>query len=328
MRRMRTRDDERGAVAVWVALAMVPLLMFVALVADYGLAAWEKGQLQNGADAAALAVAQNCGADPASCTSDADGLAVQMAGGNANDTQANAAISEFVVEGTSGQVRITATTLNDSGTTIRLPFTSLFRNSDATMTATAKAEWGVPVFGQTIPLAMAECELETRLASLDATNPQRILIRNDQNASCPGGGPGGFGWLADENCLVEVGEDSVVIGTVGNNDVGTGCAEGFAVGLLGKTILVPLYYLSEGTGSNPNDPVRYTISRFAAFYITGVKPRGGSSAVYLGGTPLTPVFTGSSRGLQGYFVRYVELGEEFEIGNGNSTGLMVVRMTD
>ncbi|GAA4066499.1 pilus assembly protein [Agromyces indicus] len=325
---MTAREDDRGAIAVWVALAIVPLLMFLALVADYGLAAWERGQLQNGADAAALAVAQNCGSDPAGCFGEASGIATTMAGGNANDTQANAAISDFVIDGNSGQVRVTATTLNGASTTIRLPFASLFRPSDATMTATAKAEWGVPVYGSTIPLAMAECELTNRLASLDATTPQRILIRNDTNASCPGGGPGGFGWLADDNCLVEVGDDSVVLGTVGNNENGTGCPADFAVGLLGKTILVPLYDSSVGTGNSASDPVRYTISRFAAFYITGVKPRGGSSAVYLGGSPLTPVFTGNSRGLQGYFVRYVELGEEFELGNGNSTGLMVVRMTE
>jgi Flp pilus assembly protein TadG len=327
MRRM-IRRNERGAVAVWVALSMIPLLVVMGLVADVGMLYWEKGQLQNGADSAALAVAQNCGNDPAGCMGEANGIASNFAGTNANDSQANSAISEFAVSGNSGAVRVTTSTLEGGSTQVPHPFTSLFAPGSTTVTATAKAVWGVPVSGQTIPLAIAECELAERLAGYDFTNPTRILIRNDTNATCPSGGAGGFGWLADDNCSVQVGEDSVVVGTVGNNEVGTGCPSDFAVGLLGTTVLVPLYDYSVGTGASPTNPVRYTISRFAAFYITGVKPRGGSSAVYLGGSPLTPTFAGNARGLQGYFVRYVELSEALEIGNGPNYGLMVVRLSE
>ena len=60
MRRM-IRRNERGGVAVWVALSIIPLLVVVGLVADVGMLYWEKGQLQNGADSAALAVAQEDG---------------------------------------------------------------------------------------------------------------------------------------------------------------------------------------------------------------------------------------------------------------------------
>lgn len=327
MRRM-IRRNERGGVAVWVALSMIPLLLVMGLVADVGMLYWEKGQLQNGADSAALAVAQNCGTDPGGCSGEAAGVAANLAGSNANDAEANSAISEFVVSGNSGSVRVTTSTLEDGSTQVPHPFTSIFSPDSATVSATAKAVWGVPVSGQTIPLAIAECELAERLAGYDFSNPTRILIRNDTNATCPSGGAGGFGWLADDNCSVQVGDDSVVLGTVGNNEVGTGCPTDFAVGLLGTTVLVPLYDYSVGTGASPTNPVRYTISRFAAFYITGVKPRGGSSAVYLGGSPLTPVFPGPARGIQGYFVRYVELSEAFEIGNGPNYGLMVVRLTE
>jgi Flp pilus assembly protein TadG len=327
MRRMMRRD-ERGGVAVWVAMSIIPLLVVIALVADVGMLYWEKGQLQNGADSAALAVAQNCGADPAGCSAEANGVAANFAGSNANDAQANAAISEFSVTGSSGSVRVTTTTLESGATAMAHPFTSLFAPAATTVTATAKAVWGVPISGQTIPLAIAECELAERLAGMDFSNPTRILIRNDTNATCPSGGAGGFGWLADDNCSVQVADDAVVLGTVGNNDVGTGCPADFAVGLLGTTVLVPLYDYSVGTGASPTNPVRYTISRFAAFYITGAKPRGGASAVYLGGTPLSPVFPGPARGIQGYFVRYVELSEALEIGNGPNYGLMVVRLTE
>lgn len=319
----RRRRDERGAVAVWVAVCAVPLLAFGALSVDVGLLYWEKGQLQNGADAAALAIAQNCGGDPAGCTAEASGVAANFAGGNANDATAAAALSEFVVNGGSGAVRVTTSTIDGGDTTIDHPLASLFLPQATTVRATAKAEWGVPISGTTIPLAIAECELADRLAAYDFSNPTRILIRNDTNAPCPGGGPGGFGWLADADCSVQVQDNAVVLGTTGNNEVGTGCPAGFAEGLLGETVLVPLYDQTQGTGSN----LSYIISRFAAFKITGVKTRGGTE-IYLNGQALPPTFTGPARGIQGYFVRYVELSEAFEIGNGPNYGLMIARLID
>jgi hypothetical protein len=76
--------DERdaGAVLIWVALTMVVLLGVGALVIDIGRLYVERRELQNGADAAALAVAQDCaGGD---CEDDA-GTAKNYADLNAND---------------------------------------------------------------------------------------------------------------------------------------------------------------------------------------------------------------------------------------------------
>src|SRR4051794_13186190 len=56
----RLMKDERGAVAIIVALIMVVLLGFAALAVDISAAWSEKKQLQNGADAGALAIAQAC----------------------------------------------------------------------------------------------------------------------------------------------------------------------------------------------------------------------------------------------------------------------------
>jgi hypothetical protein len=57
--RQADRSDE-GAVLIWVALMMVVLLGVGALVIDIGALYLERRELQNGADAAALAVAQDC----------------------------------------------------------------------------------------------------------------------------------------------------------------------------------------------------------------------------------------------------------------------------
>ena len=62
MRRLINKrgEDQRGATAVTFVLILVPLFVTLAFVGDAGLLYWEKTQLQNGADAAALAVAQDC----------------------------------------------------------------------------------------------------------------------------------------------------------------------------------------------------------------------------------------------------------------------------
>ena len=58
MQRMR---DERGAVSVVAALLMVPLVGFAAISVDVAGMYSERQQLQTGADAGALAIAQDCG---------------------------------------------------------------------------------------------------------------------------------------------------------------------------------------------------------------------------------------------------------------------------
>ena len=56
---IRARTDEKGIVVVFIAAAVVVLVGMAALVIDVGAIRDEKRQLQNGADAAALAVAQS-----------------------------------------------------------------------------------------------------------------------------------------------------------------------------------------------------------------------------------------------------------------------------
>ncbi len=57
---MRRMKDDSGAVAVIVAVLAVALFGFAALAIDVGALYQERRQLQNGADAAALSVAQGC----------------------------------------------------------------------------------------------------------------------------------------------------------------------------------------------------------------------------------------------------------------------------
>ena len=79
-----TKDE--GAMAVLVAIVLVAMLGVAALVVDVGLLYAERRQLQNGADAAALAVAYDCpGAGGCDSSTSASGTAGRHANANAND---------------------------------------------------------------------------------------------------------------------------------------------------------------------------------------------------------------------------------------------------
>src|SRR5688572_5218193 len=68
----------RGMVIIWVALLMMVLIGFVGLAVDWGYVVWSGQKLQNAADAAALAGAQNLGAGEAAVND----AAVELAAAN------------------------------------------------------------------------------------------------------------------------------------------------------------------------------------------------------------------------------------------------------
>jgi Flp pilus assembly protein TadG len=82
----RPLDRERGATAVVFALLLVPMLGFAAIAVDIGALYAERARLQVGADAAAIAVAQDC--SRGNC---GDMLATAQALITANDTTGTAA---------------------------------------------------------------------------------------------------------------------------------------------------------------------------------------------------------------------------------------------
>ena len=57
---MRIVKNERGAVSLFVALLIIPLVGFAALAIDVSSLYQERRTLQNGADSGALAVAKDC----------------------------------------------------------------------------------------------------------------------------------------------------------------------------------------------------------------------------------------------------------------------------
>ncbi|MGN9812304.1 pilus assembly protein TadG-related protein [Micromonospora sp. BQ11] len=291
-RRLRARtsraDADRGAVSatVGVLLGSGVLLGMAALVVDVGLVYAERGQLQNGADAAAVAAARVCALDPATCTS-GDGetppqLAGRYANGNANDGQATAEVcgrgggldgcAEWTGEltdcvggppATGPYVEVRTGTRRDGDETLLPPVFAhavLGGYEGAEVRACARATWGGPGRADVVALALPFCDWQqrTRNGTAFPATPQAVAVLPDTTGDCTGGG--GLRWLdagGDCRAVLAVAQETRVVAPVDDSDHGCGDV---LDDLLDRPVLVPVV---EGAG----DP--YTVRGFAAFVVTG-----------------------------------------------------------
>ncbi|WP_187432510.1 TadE/TadG family type IV pilus assembly protein [Agromyces mariniharenae] len=290
---IRKLRRDRGATAVVFAFLAIPILGGVALGVDVGALYFEKAQLQNGADAAALRVAMACAdveeSAPDPCipgSSSMNGMALTSAEANANDGAADAAVT---FRTNRNEVTVTTTTRTDEGEdALRHPLASLIGIDPTTVNASATAEWG-PVFsGKTLALTIDQCEFDQfgPESPTPLTAGSKVLLRYDENAQKSPGcqdARGGFGWLVspDQNCLVELEiEDGagiiegVLDGTTGNNSKKSGCSETVLQDLIdaGEPVLVPIYYDLDGNGSGTD----YRVKFFASILLLDFKISGSN----------------------------------------------------
>jgi Flp pilus assembly protein TadG len=309
--------DERGAVGVIVAIAMVALFGFAAIAIDMGALYAERAQLQNGADAAALAIAQDC-AD-GSCVN-TTATAQLLANSNANDSAANVATP--VVGANS--VSVATSTRDSSGAgSLALLFAPVLGIDSKTVGATASAGWGSPLTGPAvIGMTFAPCVFK-----LDGAI-QVISMHGDAGGvSCsstsPSGKvlPGGFGWLKDTSgtCTAQVtaGTSVTVSGSTGIS-LPPGC-QALLTSMVNKTILLPVYSDLGGTGSS----AYFEIRGWASFKLLGYNFPGLSfqNQTYAGAQ-----CKGSCKGIIGQFISFVSLDDRFTRG-GPNLGTSVVTLT-
>lgn len=272
MRRLnRARADESGAVIVLMAVATVTLVAMAAMVVDVGSVLDEKRQLQNGADAGALAIAHSC-AFPGPCN---DALAAGLADGNSRDGASAAAVTHPTV----GQVKVQTSTL-DGGTNI-LPYRfgqALTGAKGKQVTATATASWGPLGTAVALPLAISQCDVQ----KLSIGTYSVILFAG--NPTCGSkDAAGAFGWL-DGTCPAT----TFTAGMLATGDPGKSGPKGCLSTIAGTDVLVPVFVQVTGNGNN----TVYRIVGFAAFHLTGwgfpgdeSSPRPcGSSASCIAGT--------------------------------------------
>lgn len=309
---MRRLSDERGATAVVVALLMVPLIGFAAIAVDVGSLYSERRQLQNGADAAALAIAQDCAVAAPACSS-AAATASSLAAGNANDGSAAATATV----GTRSVLVRASTTNADGSTGLAHFFAPVLGIRSTTVAATSSARWGAPVSGPVIfPFVFSSCEFNQGMYK------KLAILQQESTGTClgPYGGnqvPGGFGWLNPtggcNTVLVTAGPGATADGKPGASVPG-GCLAVLA-NYRGKLLLFPIYGAVAGRGNN----VTYSIYGFAAFRIAGWRLPSSSS--------LASGYPSCNKCVQGQFEKFVTLDDAWKYGTGPDLGASVITLT-
>lgn len=317
MRRLSTGDQrsrERGAVSVIVALLMVPLIGFAALSVDVAGTWARKQQIQTGADAAALAVAQDCAKGACgSPTATAQALATANLGSGSVSASLAAPVST-----SSSSVTVRTSSVRSHF------FAPVLGISSSTVSAQSTVRWGSPLSGTAaLPLAFNLCEFlyQTGGGLPSDTTLRTVKLSKTSATSCTGHSnllvAGGFGWLATTGpCTskVTVGTTTSLFSEPGNSPPSS-CSPSSFTALRNATVLLPIFDDSGGSGSG----AYYHLYAFAAFKITGYYFAGQ----YTWNNPCN----GNERCIQGYFTRFVDLTSAFTYGSGPQTGASVVALT-
>ncbi len=321
-------SDDRGMAAVTVAIAGTVLIGMVAFAVDVGALYAERRELQSGADAAALGIAQACAeADLLVCNPvSAAGAANTYADANAHDGEA--AIDDVQLDLIGQTVTVEVSTIDAATGDTLLPsyFAGVLGFDGATVGATASAAWGYPSgLPRTLPLIFSDCEWEKFSSSVQDgppySGPEAIIYFHGDAEIChssPSGQdmPGGFGWLdtfGDCSAAVTVGEWVYI-------DPGASpakdCDPPDLESLMYTSIPIPFFDDIDDTGSN----AKYRVAGFGALYVTGYNFGGGFKQPASGSPPCT----GSDRCIAGYFTtKSVSMGD---IG-GEDRGIVVVKLT-
>lgn len=324
----RLKPNERGAVAVIVALSLLALMGAAALAVDVGSMHYAKVQLQTGADAAALAVAQDCARD--NCDT-RDATTQSMVGANFAGDGATGAVLQ--IDETAGTVSVQSSAVRKHS------FAPAIGIHESEIAARASARWGYPTGGIAVmPLAFSWCELEAQVGitpikdatgkiigvDIPGTTPERtIYLTKSSSTACTGPSnnlvPGGFGWLVPSlsNCDKTA---SVIDGWVGSdtgNNVPSICSPADFDKQIGQTVLLPIFDRYDGSGSN----AKYQIFGYAAFTLKNYYFAGQYKTT-------SPPCGGSERCISGSFDRFVDLAENFDYSpDGPRLGAAVVALT-
>ncbi len=348
----RVNGDDRGAVAVLVAILAVVLFGFGAFVVDVGALYHERRQLQVGADSGAFAVAQACaGGDCGDFLSDADAFADD----NALDLAAR--IPDNGVCGTesaglpacidpptglegAGYVRVTTRTEESDGSSLVPPFLAQFLNPSYGGTdvgARATVIWGTPSgVDAELAITFSTCEYDRLTKDADgntvyATEPydpalERVIYFHDttEAGSCPAGPsgaelPGGFGWLdADADCTATI-EDGWAGDKTGAS--ATKDCKAALEALLGQTVLIPVFDNTNGlTGTNGE----YHIVSYVGFVLTGWRFPGTTQPSSYRTTKPNPCASKQTC-ISGFFVEAVAPSTG-EVGDGPDMGVRVTQL--
>lgn len=350
MRRLAsaTKHNERGAVSVLVAILLVALLGFAALVVDVGRLYAERAQLQNGADASALAMAQECARNPTgtNCSSTSP-IAAVLANQNAADDMSKVFSIELDKENRKVAVTTSAMEAGGVDNSVSLLLAGVLGFPTAEVHAKTSATWGSPRAGRTsFPLAFSICQVRDRVdGQIQRLQSHSISKEGKGNSSCTNSSgkyvPGGFGYLPTAS------------GACGS-DVNFGANNGWAPSDPGVNepalctselyrwadelkanreviVFLPVFDEVREQGNN----AEFHLISFAAFKVVGWRLSGDPLLPYsfrndasaATGVTTATECTGGCRGIIGRFVKFVSLADNFTLGPVDPTGAYIVRLT-
>lgn len=332
-------DEERGGIAVLVAILMVMLLGFAAVSIDVAMLYSERAQLQNGSDAAALMLAHKCAKNEAdtNCTATAP-MAPDLANKNAVDGLSN--VKSIFLDKPNRTVQVTAGAkeTGSAPNSVSLFFAGVLGITSAEVTASSSARWGSPLEGTTpFPLAFSVCQVS---GMVDGATQLLQNHTSNANTDCdlgPAGKtvPGGFAWIVQSTgqCggLVNLAVNQS--GSDTGNDGPSNCDAvlNMWAAELGAgrpvTVLLPVYEDVSGTGSGAS----YDLLAFAAFSVQGWAFSGADKLplVYNNASSSDKNLQckGDCRGIIGKFVSYVSLADGYKLGPVSPYGATVVELT-
>lgn len=326
---------------VLVSLSLVVMLGMVAFAVDVGALYQERRELQNGADAAAIAIAEDCALGAAPCTN-AVAMVTAKSFADANAGDGVAAIDTVVLDVSAKTVSVAVSTERQGGGTVFQPFfAQVVGFNGATVHAAATAAWGFPSGLATLPLIISQCEWERETNSGADLHPDTVLpptgtptllkfhtgngaaVHDDcaavagQDSDGDGRMPGGFGWLdtGGGDCEAET-DEGLWVDTDPGSSPSNGCnAAELRDEILNKIVFIPWFDDLQGNGANGE----FHIAGFGAFYVTGYN-FGGQFKEPAGSLPCN----GSVRCIEGYFVE-TEL-THGDLG-GTDHGVTVIKFT-
>lgn len=324
--------NDRGATGILVAILIGGgvLVGMGAMVVDVGQLYQYRAELQNGADAGALAVAKSCA--QGTCTPT---IAATFA--NSNSSTGKAGVPKVCGTSGLGACPISTGKLSDcpvppadgsnyvdvhtqsqtkTGSTLVPPILArtLLGHGNYTgsaVLACASATWGAPATATSSTLTVDNCEFDaaTNSGTLFAPAPpypqnptpaksfdQVMKLSTDDSDGC-----GTFNWITDTNgnCTTDVNGDYNAITASGG--VPSECVPILSGSQSGKTvILVPVYGNSSSCGHGGS--ASYVLEGFAAFVVTGYHfgAKGPSASDWLNSGNNC---TGAADCVNGYFTR-------------------------
>jgi Flp pilus assembly protein TadG len=209
---MRWLKRDQGFSLVLVGLILAVLMGLTGMAVDLGSVYGERRQLRNGADAAALAIAEDCGTRAKACDVPTAQTTAQIyADANARDGSSGVEQPQLTLTGeTTGSVRVVTyavqASTGESG--VPVPLMHLLGFDRVSVQAAATAIFDHPSEGQGLPLVIESWCLQ----ELGEDNSGYVLLhqgsaRQGQVGSCqqsdPAGhdAPGAFGWVDIDTSL-------------------------------------------------------------------------------------------------------------------------------